>query len=113
MTMVDLGARTRLDMAAIKTYVFLCPMRSDRASGRTTGPARAPGRGKYDRRKNREERADEQRFVLLEAIGEVIAERGYAGTTVALICERAGMSRRTFYEHFRDLRRAILELHDF
>lgn len=74
---------------------------------------RAPGRGRYDRSQNKRERVEEQRLRLLEATGAVIAERGYAGTTVALICERAAMSRTTFYAHFPDLDRAMLELHDF
>jgi AcrR family transcriptional regulator len=74
---------------------------------------RAPARGKYDRSKNKRQRAEEQRLRLLEATGQMIAQHGYAGTTVQQICERAGMSRATFYSHFRDLRRAMLKLHDF
>jgi AcrR family transcriptional regulator len=34
------------------------------------------------------------------AIVEVVAERGYAGASVGLVVERAGISRRTFYELF-------------
>ncbi len=73
---------------------------------------RAAGRGQYDRSKTKAERRAEQREHLLDAMGEVAAARGYAGTTVARVCETAGMSRRTFYEHFGDLRGAMLELHD-
>ena len=73
----------------------------------------APGRGKYDRTLSKQERRLEQRVRLFEATGDVVAARGYAGATVARICEAAGMSRRTFYEHFGDLRSAVLELHDY
>lgn len=74
---------------------------------------RSPGRGKYDRGKDKKQRAEEQRLLLIEATGRVIAEHGYGGTTVQQICELAGMSRRTFYEHFSDLKRAMLVLHDY
>jgi len=73
--------------------------------------ARAPGRGKYDRTRSARERRAEQRARLLAAAGEVFAAQGWAGATVAAICARSGMSRRTFYEHFDDLKDALLELH--
>jgi len=41
-----------------------------------------------------------QRERLLEAMTVAVAERGYAGTAVADVLARAGVSRRTFYEHF-------------
>jgi AcrR family transcriptional regulator len=65
---------------------------------------RAPGRGKYDRTRSSDERAKEQLGRLLEAAGHVFAEVGWADATVEAIVSRAGMSRRTFYEHFADLR---------
>jgi AcrR family transcriptional regulator len=43
-----------------------------------------------------------QRGRLLEAIAACIAEQGYAATTVAHVIARAGVSRKTFYEHFTD-----------
>ncbi len=43
-----------------------------------------------------------QRRRLLLAIGEVVVERGLDGASVGRVCERAGMSRRTFYELFED-----------
>jgi AcrR family transcriptional regulator/DNA-binding MarR family transcriptional regulator len=43
-----------------------------------------------------------QRRRLLLAIGEVVAEQGLEGASVGRVCERAGMSRRTFYELFED-----------
>ena len=43
-----------------------------------------------------------QRGRLLDAIAEVVADKGYAACAVADVIARAGVSRRTFYEHFRD-----------
>ncbi len=43
-----------------------------------------------------------QRARILAAMIEVSAERGAAGATVAHVVERAGVSRRTFYELFED-----------
>jgi AcrR family transcriptional regulator len=39
---------------------------------------------------------------MLEAIVELVAEHGYAGTTVGEIAAAAGVSRSTFYEQFDD-----------
>lgn len=39
---------------------------------------------------------------LLEAMAACVAEQGYAATTVAHVIARAGVSRKTFYEHFPD-----------
>jgi AcrR family transcriptional regulator len=43
-----------------------------------------------------------QRQRLVAAMAEVAGERGRRGATVELVCERARMSRRTFYELFTD-----------
>jgi AcrR family transcriptional regulator len=43
-----------------------------------------------------------QRTRLLEAVGQAVAERGYAATTIDDIVRGAGVSKKTFYEHFRD-----------
>jgi len=50
----------------------------------------------------REAVAASQRGRLLDAMASVVAEKGYAATTVADVVERAGVSRRTFYEQFTD-----------
>lgn len=71
----------------------------------------APGRGRYDRAQSKENREEEQILRLLDATMEVMIEHGYAKATVAKICERAGMSRATFYAHFSGLRPALLALH--
>lgn len=72
---------------------------------------RAPGRGKYDRTRSPDERQKEQLRRLLDAAGHVFAEVGWADATVEAIVNRAGMSRRTFYEHFDDLKECLLVLH--
>jgi AcrR family transcriptional regulator len=43
-----------------------------------------------------------QRARLLEAVGRAVAERGYAAATIDDIVRRARVSKKTFYEHFRD-----------
>jgi AcrR family transcriptional regulator len=73
---------------------------------------RAPARGKYDRAQTKQERRREQYARLLDAASHVFAEKGWASATVEAIVDDAGMSRRTFYEHFADLKSALLELHD-
>jgi enolase len=65
---------------------------------------RAPGRGKYDRTRSPDERQKDQLRRLLDAAAHVFAEKGWAEATVETIVTRAGMSRRTFYEHFDDLK---------
>jgi AcrR family transcriptional regulator len=51
---------------------------------------------------SREEVELSQRDRLLQATTETVAERGYVKTTVADILARAGVSRATFYQLFRD-----------
>jgi AcrR family transcriptional regulator len=46
--------------------------------------------------------SDIQRSRILSAMAEVACERGAANVTVARMVERAGVSRRTFYEIFED-----------
>jgi len=84
--------------------------RSERAR-RVPDTHRAPGRGKYDRTTSPDERQKAQLRRLLDAAGHVFAEMGWADATVEAIVNRAGMSRRTFYEHFADLRECLLVLH--
>jgi AcrR family transcriptional regulator len=49
-----------------------------------------------------------QRGRLLEAMATCVAEHGYAATTVAQVIARAGVSRKTFYEHFPDKQACFL-----
>jgi AcrR family transcriptional regulator len=44
--------------------------------------------------------AESQRERLMNGVVEAVAEHGYAATTIARITAAAGISRRTFYEHF-------------
>src|SRR4051812_13754758 len=41
-----------------------------------------------------------QHLRMLRAMAEAVAEKGYANTVVADVTTRAGVSRKTFYEHF-------------
>src|SRR3954453_21298418 len=43
-----------------------------------------------------------QRTRLLEAMAEVVAAKGYGSASVADVIALAGVSRKTFYVHFRD-----------
>ena len=53
-----------------------------------------------------------QRERLLDAIANVVAETGYAGTRVADITQYAGVSRKTFYELFTDKEDCFLSAYD-
>jgi AcrR family transcriptional regulator len=55
-----------------------------------------------------EQVVENQRWRLLGAAAEVLAERGYGRIRVADVCRRAGVSRETFYEHFEDLPDCLL-----
>src|SRR5215208_5039904 len=46
--------------------------------------------------------AASQRTRLLEAAGRAVAKKGYAATTIDDIVRGAGVSKKTFYEHFPD-----------
>lgn len=53
-----------------------------------------------------------QRGRLLEAMAHAVAEKGYAGVTVSDVVDRAGVSRRTFYEQFPDLEACFIAAYD-
>jgi AcrR family transcriptional regulator len=55
-----------------------------------------------------EQVADNQRWRLLGATAEVLAERGYARVRISDVAARAGVSRGTFYEQFDDLPACLL-----
>jgi AcrR family transcriptional regulator len=46
--------------------------------------------------------AASQRTRLLEATGRAVADKGYAATTIEDLVRGAGVSKKTFYEHFSD-----------
>lgn len=88
-------------------------------AGRRRTPSGAPttarggvGRSLGDgaaRELGRERVIEIQRARLLAAMIEVCAEHGVADVTVAHVVERAGVSRRTFYEIYADREECFLE----
>src|SRR4051812_43469092 len=72
---------------------------------RTTvaAPNAAPQRGNV---------ADAQRARIRRATGELVAKRGYAGTSVELIVKRARVGFKTFYNHYPNKEEAFLDLFD-
>jgi len=72
----------------------------------------ASSRGKYDRTMSAAERQVDQRTKLLDAATSVIATKGFTETTVEAIVARAGMSRRTYYEHFTDVRDVLAQIYE-
>jgi len=59
-----------------------------------------------------EEVARQQRMRLMGAMLEAVGEQGYIATSVADVLGRAGISRRTFYEHFSDKEDCYLQAYD-
>jgi AcrR family transcriptional regulator len=53
-----------------------------------------------------------QRVRLLEAAAAALAEQGYGRITAARITELAGVSSRTFYQHFEDLWACLLAAYE-
>src|SRR3954463_13954480 len=60
----------------------------------------------------REVVAESQRERLLVAMADEVAAKGYANVAVADVIERAGVSRRSFYEHFTNKEDAFLAAYD-
>src|SRR3954452_18398274 len=56
--------------------------------------------------------AASQRGRLLEAMAHAVAEKGYGAVSVADVIARAGVSRKTFYVHFRDKLDCFLAAYD-
>ena len=54
----------------------------------------------------------EHRARLLEGMAQCVAAQGYADTTIADIVREAGVSRRTFYEHFSDKAVCLVALYE-
>lgn len=53
-----------------------------------------------------------QRARMLEAMVHAVAEKGYARVAVADVIERAGVSRKTFYEQFANKEECFLAAYD-
>src|SRR3954467_6268439 len=60
----------------------------------------------------RAQAAASQRDRLLVGTAEAVVQRGYSNTRVADVIAAAGVSRRSFYEHFRDLEDCFLATYD-
>lgn len=58
------------------------------------------GRGTTDRRKR--VHGEESRDRILEAARQIAGERGYDGTSIALVSERSGLPASSIYWHFED-----------
>jgi AcrR family transcriptional regulator len=54
----------------------------------------------------------EHRGRLLRGMAQSVAEKGYADTTIADVVREAGVSRRTFYEQFRDKPECFIALYE-
>jgi AcrR family transcriptional regulator len=66
------------------------------------------GRPRGEREVQREAVAAQQRERLLLATGQLMAERGCAGTTIERIAKRARVSTITFYDHFASKEEALV-----
>jgi AcrR family transcriptional regulator len=60
----------------------------------------------------REELRASQRGRLICAIADSVAAKGYAATSVENVISLAGVSRKTFYEHFSDKEECFLAAYD-
>jgi AcrR family transcriptional regulator len=82
------------------------------ADGRAESPARTGPAGDDGSTAPRRRVLGPKHVKIIEAFVEIAAEHGFAGTAVERVCERTGMSRRTFYECFtsrEDCLQAVLE----
>lgn len=64
----------------------------------------------YRRTARVQARLDAQRAAILDAAGELLAERGYAGCSVAAVAERAGVATGSVYKHFPGKADLVVEL---
>src|SRR5579863_1182793 len=76
--------------------------RADTQKGLPRGPQALP----------RERVAAHQRERLVEAMVQAVSERGVVATTISDLVARAGISRRTFYEHFDNKEVCLLATYD-
>ncbi|MFI5010549.1 MAG: TetR/AcrR family transcriptional regulator, partial [Solirubrobacterales bacterium] len=60
----------------------------------------------------RAEVAADQRERLFDALLELVNERGFAGVTISALVSSAGISRRSFYEHFENKEQCLLAAFD-
>src|SRR3954454_4165035 len=75
-----------------------------------TRPSPAAPRGRHA--PPLEIRQDRQRRRLFSAAASVFARTGYAEARAEAVAREAGMSKATFYEHFRNKEECLLALFD-
>jgi AcrR family transcriptional regulator len=80
------------------------------SAGGQTEPLRILPRGRHAA--PREVVAESQRERLLVAMADAVAEKGYAHAAVADVIDRAGVSRRTFYEHYANKEECFMAAYD-
>jgi AcrR family transcriptional regulator len=73
-------------------------------------PARPLPRGPH--KLTRDDVLASQRERMIEAMAATVAGKGYGATTVGDVVAGAGVSRKTFYEHFRDKEDCFLAAFD-
>ncbi len=78
------------------------PRRAGASPGLPRGPQALP----------RSEVAAHQRERLYAAMVKAVDERGFVATTISDLVEHAGVSRRTFYEHFENKEQCLLCTYD-
>lgn len=64
----------------------------------------------YRRTPQVQARLDAQRVTILDAAAELLAERGYAGCSVAAVAEQAGIATGSVYRHFPGKAELVVEL---
>ena len=77
---------------------------------RVDQPVRVLPKGRH--RLSRGEVSASQRDRILAAVVDLVAQRGYADTSVAAVVERAGVSSKAFYEHFAGKEACFLAAYD-
>jgi AcrR family transcriptional regulator/DNA-binding transcriptional ArsR family regulator len=80
------------------------------AEDRAAAPAPAPAA--RERRSGQSYGLPSQRDRLVAAMGELVAELGCAAVGVHHVCQRAGVSRRTFYDLYVDRDGCLVDTHE-
>src|SRR3954470_20456 len=64
----------------------------------------------YRRTEHVQARLDAQRMRIIDAATELLADRGYAGCSIAAVSARAGVSTGTVYNHFAGKSELVAEV---
>jgi AcrR family transcriptional regulator len=85
----------------------------NRRRGGPQGPPRGPqGLPRGPQALPREQVAEHQRQRMYKAMVECVEEHGYVASTISELVARAGISRRSFYEQFRNKDECLLATYD-